>query len=260
MEENMSLSDKMLHINLAKGEVGKYAIVPGDPDRCEKIAAFLDRPRKVAQKREFTTYEGYIEEQLVTVTSTGIGGPSAAICIEELVKCGAEIFIRVGTCASTSVKVSRGDIVVVSGSVRMEGTGCHYLPLEYPAVPDYGLLKLLEETARELGFPASVGVSITKDSFYTQTEPETKPVREELIARWNAYVRGGAVATSMEEATLFLAASSLGVRAASVMVSATNYENGVSKKNSADVYPTDAIQRPIKTAVETIRKLILSGK
>ena len=256
----MSLTDKMLHINLAKGEVGKYAIVPGDPDLCEKIAAFLDRPRKVAQKREYTTYEGYIEGQLVTVTSTGIGGPSAVICIEELVKCGAEVFIRVGTCASTSAKVSRGDIVVVSGSVRMEGTGCHYLPLEYPAVPDYGLLKLLEETAHELGFPVSVGVSITKDSFYTQTEPETKPVREELINRWNAYVRGGAIATSMEEATLFLAASSLGVRAASVMVSATNYENGVSKKNSADVYPTDAIQRPIKTAVETIRKLILNEK
>ncbi|MDR0562061.1 MAG: nucleoside phosphorylase [Spirochaetaceae bacterium] len=256
----MSLTDKMLHINLSKGEVGKYAIVPGDPDRCEKIAAFLDDSRKVTQKREFTTWEGYLEGQLVTVTSTGIGGPSAAICIEELVKCGADTFIRVGTCASTCEKVSRGDIVVVNGTVRMEGTGCHYLPLEFPAVPNYELTKLLEETSRELGFPTSVGITITKDSFYTQTEPETKPVREELISRWNAYVRGGAIATSMEEATLFLTASSLGVRAASVMVSATNYENGVSKKNSADVYPTDAIQRPIKTAVETIRKLIRGGK
>jgi uridine phosphorylase len=255
----MSITDKMLHINLAKGEAGKYAIVPGDPDRCEKIAAFLDNARKVTQKREFTTWEGYIEGQLVTVTSTGIGGPSTAICIEELVKCGADTFIRVGTCASLSEKVSRGDIVVVNGTVRMEGTGCHYLPLEFPAVPDYGLMKLLEETAWELGFPPSVGVTLTKDSFYTQTEPETKPVREELISKWNAYVRGGAIATSMEEATLFLAASSLGVRAASVLVSATNYENGVSKKNSADVYPTDAIQRPIKVAVETIRKLIRNG-
>jgi uridine phosphorylase len=255
----MSLSEKMLHINLAKGEVGKYAIIPGDPDRCEKIAAHLENPRKVAQKREFTTYEGYIEGQLITVTSTGIGGPSAAICIEELVKCGADTFIRVGTCASTSAAVSRGDVVVVNGSIRMEGTGSHYLPLEFPAVPDYYLMKFLEETSRGLGFPTSVGISITKDSFYTQTEPETKPVREELIAKWNSYVRGGAIATSMEEATLFLAANSLHVRVASVMVSATNYEGGVSKKNSADVYPTDAIQRPIKVAVETIRKLILSG-
>ena len=255
MEGNMS--DKMLHINLAKGEVGKYAIVPGDPDRCEKIAAFLDKPRKVTQKREYVTYEGYIEGQLVTVTSTGIGGPSAAICIEELVKCGADTFIRVGTCASTSEKVSIGDIVVVNGAVRMEGTGCHYLPMEYPAVPDFHITKLLEETALELGFPACVGVTITKDSFYTQTEPETKPIREELIFKWNSYVRGGSIATSMEEATLFLAASSLGVRAASVMVSATSYKDGVSKRNTADVYPTDFIERPIKTAVETIRKLIL---
>ena len=251
------MTDKMLHINLGKGDVGKYAIVPGDPDRCEIIAAHLDNPRKVAQKREYTTYQGYIEGQLITVMSTGIGGPSTAICIEELVKCGADTFIRVGTCASTSEKVSRGDIVVVNGSVRMEGTGCHYLPLEYPAVPDYQLMKLLEETGRELGFPTFVGVSITKDSFYTQTEPETKPIREELISRWNAYVRGGAIVTSMEEATLFLVASSLGVRAASVLVSATDYDNGVSKKNSADVYPTDTIQRPIKTAVETIRKFII---
>jgi len=254
------MSDKMLHINLARGEVGKYAIVPGDPDRCEKIAAFLENPKKVAQKREYTTYQGYIEGQLITVTSTGIGGPSTAICIEELAKCGADTFIRVGTCASTSGKVSKGDIVVVNGSVRMEGTGCHYLPLEYPAVPDYYLMKLLEETGLELGFPTFVGVTITKDSFYTQTEPETKPVREELINRWNAYVRGGAIATSMEEASLFLAASSLGLKAASVLVSATNYENGVSKKNSADVYPADFIQRPIKTAVETIRKLIIGER
>jgi len=250
----------MLHINLAKGDVGKYAIVPGDPGRCEKIAAYLDNPRKVAQKREYVTYQGYIEGQLITVTSTGIGGPSTAICVEELVKCGVDTLVRVGTCASTNEKVSRGDIVVSNGAVRMEGTGCHYLPLEYPAVPDYLIMKLLEETARELGFPASVGITITKDSFYTQTEPETKPVREELINRWNAYVRGGAIATSMEEATLFLAAGSLGVRAASVLVSATNYENGVSKKNTSDVYPFDAIQRPIITAVETIRKLILSEK
>jgi uridine phosphorylase len=255
MEENMS--DKMLHINLAKGDVGKYAIVPGDPDRCEIIAAFLDNPRKITQKREYVTYQGYIEGQLITVTSTGIGGPSTAICIEELVKCGVDTLIRVGTCASTSKKVSRGDIVVVNGTVRMEGTGCHYLPLEYPAVPDYLLMKLLEETAGELGFTASVGVTITKDSFYTQTEPETKPVREELINRWNAYVRGGAIATSMEEAALFLVAGSLGARAASVLVSATDYENGVSKKNTSNVYPSDTIQRPIKTAVETIRKLII---
>jgi uridine phosphorylase len=253
----MSETAKMLHTNLSKGEVGKYAIVPGDPDRCEKIARFLDNPRKVTQKREHTTWEGFLEGQKVTVTSTGMGGPSTAICVEELVKCGADTFIRVGTCASTSARVCRGDVVIPNGTVRMEGTGAHYLPMEFPAVPDYYLLKLLEETSRELGFSPAVGISITKDSFFTQTEPETKPVREELLFRWNAYVRGGAIATSMEEATLFLVANSLYIRAASILVSATDFAGEVSKKDSADVYPVDTIQRPIKIAVETIRKLIL---
>lgn len=247
---------RMLHINLCRGEVGRYAIVPGDPDRCELIAAHLDDSRMVTRKREFTTWEGRIEGELVTVTSTGIGGPSAAICLEELHKCGADTFIRVGTCASTCQEVQRGDIVVVNGSVRMEGTGRHYLPLEFPAVPNYRLLKHLEESSSGLGFHTVVGVSITKDSFYTQTEPESKPVAEELTFRWASYVRGGAVCTSMEESTLFLAGASMGVRTASVLVSATNFDGAVSKRNSADVYPIDSIQRPIQVAVEALRRLI----
>jgi len=246
----------MLHVNLAKGEVGRYAVLPGDPARVEVIARHLDNPRMVTQKREHTTWEGTLDGELITVTSTGMGGPSTAICIEELYKCGANTFIRVGTGASTCSNVRKGDVVVVNGSVRMEGTGSHYLPMEYPAVPDYTLLKLLEESSHSLGFRTTVGVSITKDSFYTQTEPETKPVREELIWRWNSYIRGGAVITSMEESPLFLIGTSLRVRAASVLVSATDYIDGVSKKSSADVYPTDYIQKPIQVAIEALRRLI----
>ncbi|MCL2580622.1 MAG: nucleoside phosphorylase [Oscillospiraceae bacterium] len=252
----MSETVKMLHVNLAKGDVGRYAVIPGDPARCEVIAAHLDNPRLVTQKREHTTWQGELEGTLITVTSTGMGGPSTAICVEELHKCGCDTFIRVGTGASTSALVGKGDVVVVNGSVRMEGTGCHYLPMEYPAVPTYTLLKLLEESADTLGFAPVVGVSITKDSFYTQTEPETKPVREELITKWRSYVRGGSVITSMEESPLFLVGSSLGIRTASVLVSATDYAGGVSKKNSADVYPTDFIQKPIKVAIEALRRLI----
>ena len=190
------------------------------------------------------------------MTSTGIGGPSAAICIEELHKCGVDTFIRVGTCASTCQDVQCGDIVVPCGTVRMEGTGRHYLPMEFPAVPSYQILKCLEESSVALGFHTAVGVSITKDSFYTQTEPETKPISDELIHRWNSYVRGGAVCTSMEEATLFLVGASLGVRTGTVMVSATNFDGSVSKRNSADVYPTNTIQKPIQVAIEALRRLI----
>ena len=240
----MSETAKMLHVNLAPGEAGRYAIVPGDPDRCELIAAHLDNPRMVTRKREFTTWEGTLDGERVTVTSTGIGGPSTAICVEELHKCGADTFIRVGTCASTCADVQCGDIVVVSGSVRMDGTSLHYLPMEFPAVPSY----------------TTVGVSITKDSFYTQAEPETKPVSDDLIRRWQSYVRGGAVCTSMEESILFSVGSSLGIRTASILVSATNFDGSVSKRNSADVYPTDSIQKPILSAIEALRRIIRQDK
>ena len=256
----MNETQKMLHVNLAKGEVGRYAIIPGDPDRCELIAAHLDNPRLVTRKREFTTWEGTLEGEKVTVTSTGIGGPSTAICVEELHKCGADTFIRVGTCASTCADVQCGDIVVASGSVRMDGTSLHYLPLEYPAVPSYRLLKRLEESSNALGYHTVVGVSITKDSFYTQTEPETKPVSDELISRWRSYVRGGAVCTSMEESILFLVGTSLGVRTGSVLVSATNFDGSVSRRNSADVYPTNSIQKPIQVAIEALRRVILEDR
>ena len=256
----MNETQKMLHVNLAKGEVGRYAIIPGDPDRCELIAAHLDNPRLVTRKREFTTWEGTLEGEKVTVTSTGIGGPSTAICVEELHKCGADTFIRVGTCASTCADVQCGDIVVASGSVRMDGTSLHYLPLEYPAVPSYQLLKRLEESSNALGYHTVVGISITKDSFYTQTEPETKPVSDELISRWRSYVRGGAVCTSMEESILFLVGTSLGVRTGSVLVSATNFDGSVSRRNSADVYPTNSIQKPIQVAIEALRRVILEDR
>ena len=256
----MNETQKMLHVNLAKGEVGRYAIIPGDPDRCELIAAHLDNPRLVTRKREFTTWEGTLEGEKVTVTSTGICGPSTAICVEELHKCGADTFIRVGTCASTCADVQCGDIVVASGSVRMDGTSLHYLPLEYPAVPSYQLLKRLEESSNALGYHTVVGVSITKDSFYTQTEPETKPVSDELISRWRSYVRGGAVCTSMEESILFLVGTSLGVRTGSVLVSATNFDGSVSRRNSADVYPTNSIQKPIQVAIEALRRVILEDR
>ena len=256
----MNETQKMLHVNLAKGEVGRYAIIPGDPDRCELIAAHLDNPRLVTRKREFTTWEGTLEGEKVTVTSTGIGGPSTAICVEELHKCGADTFIRVGTCASTCADVQCGDIAVASGSVPTDGTSLHYLPLEYPAVPSSQLLKRLEESSNALGYHTVVGVSITKDSFYTQTEPETKPVSDELISRWRSYVRGGAVCTSMEESILFLVGTSLGVRTGSVLVSATNFDGSVSRRNSADVYPTNSIQKPIQVAIEALRRVILEDR
>ncbi len=130
--------DKQYHIQVGAGEVGRYVILPGDPKRCAKIAAYFDDARLVADSREYVTYTGYLDGVKVSVTSTGIGGPSASIAMEELVKCGADTFIRVGTCGGVQLDVKSGDVVVASGAIRMEGTSKEYAPIEFPAIADHG--------------------------------------------------------------------------------------------------------------------------
>ena len=229
------MGKKMMHIGLEPGEVGRYVFLPGSPERTEKIAAYFDNPKEIAYNREFRTFVGELDGVKVAVTSTGIGGPSAAIAVEELHQCGADTMLRVGTCASTSEKVSLGDVVIPNGAVRMEGVSTHYLPIEYPAVPDFQVVKAVEQAAQKLEFPYNVGVTITKASFYTQTTPETKPVGPELVYKWQAYEKGGATSTSMECSVLFCVGASLGIRTSSVMISATNFGE---YSNDADDYPS----------------------
>ena len=134
---------KQYHIQVGKGDVGRYVIMPGDPKRCEKIARYFDDARLIADSREYVTYTGYLEGVKVSVTSTGIGGPSASIAMEELVKSGADTFIRIGTCGGMQLKVKSGDVVIATGAIRMEGTSKEYAPIEYPAVADLGITNAL---------------------------------------------------------------------------------------------------------------------
>lgn len=248
---------KMMHIGVTKDQIGKYVFLPGSPERSLKISQYFDDPVEVGRNREYLSFTGKLEGTPVTVTSTGIGGPSTAIAVEELAQCGAHTMIRVGTCASTSLSVEIGDIVIPNGAVRMEGVGNHYLPIEFPAVPNYHLMKELEAAAIKLGFTPKIGVTISKASFYSQIAPETKPVANELINKWNAYEAGGAISTEMESSPLFLVAASLGIRAATVLVSATNY-----KKYSNDDrhYPRDWEHRAIETAITAMREIIKKDK
>ena len=203
------------HIGLKQGDVGKYVILPGDPKRCAKIAALFDDARLVADHREFTTYTGYLDGEKVSVTSTGIGGPSAAIAMEELVRCGAEVFIRVGTCGGIQTDVKSGDLVIATGAIRMEGTSREYAPIEFPAVADYHIVQKLEMAAKANGYPCHIGVVQCKDSFYGQHEPEKMPVSYDLLNKWEAWKRLGCKASEMESAALFVVASHLGVRCGS---------------------------------------------
>ena len=161
-------ASKQYHIQVGKGEVGRYVILPGDPKRCKKIAQYFDDPVFVADNREYVTYTGYLGGVKVSVTSTGIGGPSASIAIEELTLCGADTFIRVGTCGGIDLDVKGGDVVVATGAIRMEGTSKEYAPIEYPAVADLDITNALVQSCKEMGLTYHACVVECKDAFYGQ--------------------------------------------------------------------------------------------
>lgn len=244
---------KQYHIALEEGQVGKYVILPGDPGRCEKIAAYFENPRKVGQNREYVTYTGYLDGIKVSVTSTGIGGPSAVIAMEELTAIGADTFIRVGTCGGIATKVMGGDSIIATGIVRAEGTSLEYAPIEYPAVPDFGVTCALTEAARALGVPYHTGVVQNKDSFYGQHSPQRMAVAPMLLERWEAWKRLGVLASEMESAALFCCAANLGVRCGTVLHTVWNQERKAAGMDDIESHDTETA---VRIAIEAIRLLI----
>jgi uridine phosphorylase len=244
---------RQYHIQVAKGEVGRYVIMPGDPKRCEKIAQYFDEPRLIADNREFITYTGTLDGEKVSVTSTGIGGPSAAIAMEELYRCGADTFVRIGTCGGMQTEVKSGDIVVATGAIRMEGTSREYAPIEFPAVADLAVTNALVESAKEAGGDFHVGVVQCKDSFYGQHEPEVKPVGYELLNKWEAWKKLGCLASEMESAALFVVGSTLKVRVGSCFLVVANQEREKAGLYNPVVRDTDGA---VRIAIEAVRKLI----
>lgn len=244
---------KQYHIQVGEGDIGRYVIMPGDPKRCGKIAQYFDQAKLVADSREYVTYTGYLDGVKVSVTSTGIGGPSAAIAMEELVMAGADTFIRIGTCGGMQTEVKSGDVVIASGAIRMEGTSKEYAPVEFPAVADIQIVNALIGAAGTLKQNYHVGVVQCKDSFYGQHSPETKPVGYELLDKWEAWKRLGCLASEMESAALFVVASSLHVRAGSCFLVMANQEREKAGLDNPVVHDTDMA---IQVAVEALRKLI----
>ena len=241
------------HIGLKEGDIGEYVILPGDPKRCEKIAAYLDEPKLVADKREFVTYTGYLNGTKVSVTSTGIGGPSASIALEELVKVGGKYFIRVGTSGGMQKEVKSGDLVIATGAIRMEGTSKEYAPIEFPAVADYDIVTALKKSAEKLNLPHHLGVVQCKDAFYGQHNPELMPVSYELENKWNAWLKMGTLASEMESAALFIAGSFLKVKVGSIFLVVANQEREKLGLENPVVHDTDSA---IKVAIEAIKSLI----
>ncbi len=245
------------HIQTKPGDVGRYVILPGDPGRCEKIAAYLTDAKEVAYNREFRTFTGTLEGEKVSVTSTGIGGPSASIAMEELYRCGADTFVRVGTCGGMQEEVLGGDLIIATGAIRMEGTGREYAPMEFPAVADFTVTSALKSAAEDMGMPHHIGVVQCKDSFYGQHEPEKKPVGYELLNKWEAWIALGALASEMESAAMFLVGAALHVRVGTVLLAIANQERAKKGLPNEQIHDTDAA---IRVAVEGIRTLIRGDK
>ncbi len=241
------------HIGLRTGDVGQYVILPGDPKRCAKIAKYFDNPVLMADQREYVTYTGTLDGVKVSVTSTGIGGPSASIAMEELVNCGAHTFVRVGTCGGIDLAVKGGDVVVATGAIRMEGTSKEYAPIEFPAVADLDVTNALVKAAKNLGYNYHAGVVQCKDAFYGQHSPERMPVSYELTQKWEAWKRLGCKASEMESAALFIVASALKVRCGSTFHVVGNQERAALDMENIISHDTESA---IKVGIEALRLLI----
>ena len=245
--------EKLYHIDFDDTHGASYAILPGDPGRVEKIASYLENPRFFHQNREYTTWLGELSGRTVMVMSTGMGGPSTAIAVEELFKTGVKNFIRVGTCGGMALPVLGGDIVIATGAIRMEGTSKEYVPIEFPAVANLDVTNALVEAAKALKAQWHAGIVQCKDSFYGQHDPKRMPAGYELVDKWDAWIKAGCLASEMESAALFIVSQILGARAGCVLNVVWNQEReraGMSNPNSHDT------SLGIKTAVEAIRILI----
>ena len=253
----MQKMEKQFHIRCEAGDVGRYCILPGDPGRCKAIAEHFDDAVFVSQNREYTIYTGTLLGEKVSVCSTGIGGPSAAIAMEELYNIGADTFIRVGTTGGIALDVCSGDVVVATGAIRYEHTSLEYAPIEYPAVADFEVTTALVQAAKQLEKKTHVGVVQCKDSFYGQHDPKRMPVSYELLQKWEAWKRLGVKSSEMESATLFVVANALGVRCGSCFHVVWNQEReaaGLDQNMSEDT------SSAIKVGVEALKLLIAADK
>ncbi|MDR2729271.1 MAG: uridine phosphorylase [Treponema sp.] len=245
--------EKLYHVDFDDSHGARYVILPGDPGRVEKIASFLDKPRFYHRNREYTAWLGELNGRTVMVMSTGMGGPSTAIAVEELFKSGVSTFVRIGTCGGIALPVTGGDVVIATGAVRMEGTTKEYVPVEFPAVANLDVTNALVEAAKKLELRWHAGIVQCKDSFYGQHNPERMPSGYELTDKWEAWKKAGCLASEMESAALYIVCQILGARAGCVLNTVWNQERekaGMDNPRCHDTAPA------IKTAVEAVRILI----
>ncbi|TDD38164.1 uridine phosphorylase [Actinomadura sp. KC06] len=244
--------DKLAHhLHLRARDVGRYALLPGNPDQVASIAALLDDPEFVVRNREFETWRGTAGGATVIVTSTGVGGPSTALAVEELAALGVDTMIRVGVSGSMRPETRNGELAVLTAAIRDEGTTRQYLPVEFPAVADIDVVLALRAAADRAGVPYTCGPAHTKDSYYGETEPERMPLAAALTERFEAWRRGGAVCSEMETAAVFIVGTVLKVRTGGVVM--------MWSQDAIDTGTAPSAAPLFATAVDAVRALIAAS-
>jgi uridine phosphorylase len=252
----MAVADeRKYHVGLARGDVGEYVLVPGDPFRTPMVAKHLDGAKEVAFSREYRTFTGTVDGVAVSTMSTGMGGPSVAIGVEELAELGVHTFLRVGTCGAAQPEIKMGDVVIAIGSVRSEGTPDGYVPKEYPAIASLDVTNALVEAATAAGVPYHVGVIRSVDALYSDLMPERMPRPHHLREELDMWSRAGILSNDMETSTLFVVSRLRKLRAGTINLC-------VDELGAGEIHHLDPsyMDRMLNVAVDAIRLLIAKDK
>ena len=244
-KSEITKGQKQYHIALSPGEIGEYVLLPGDPARSDIVATYLDDAKLMANNREHRTFTGYYKGVKVSVTSTGMGCPSAAIAAEELINIGAKALIRIGSSAALDPRIRIGDLMISRAAMKNEGTSRFYVPDAFPAVPDLELTWKLIETARELCAPTGeafyVGINSSDDAFYGETPEFLDQLRKYKIMN-----------IEMESSALYTIGHLRGVRTACICGTSGNLTNQEVIYTEKNVKLAEAWEREIRIVLETI--------
>lgn len=246
---DMGIEELQPHIRCGKADAAEYAILPGDPARVERIQSYLQDVKSIAYNREFKSISGYYKGVKVLAVSTGIGGASTAIAVEELHNIGVGTMIRIGSCGALQRDIRLGDLIILSGMVRDDGASNTYMDSIYPAVPDTNTLFAVTQAAKEQNYRFRIGIGRSHDSFYTDRE-------DQIDAYWS---KCGVLGSDMETAALFVVGGLRGVKTASILntvvESSGNLEEGINQYVDGESLTKLGEEHEILTALEAIVKL-----
>jgi uridine phosphorylase len=243
--------ERKYHVGLVRSEVGEYVLIPGDPFRTERIAGHLEDAEEKAFSREYRTFTGHVGGTPVSTCSSGIGGPSVAIAVEELADLGVHTFLRVGTCGGLQPGVGLGDLIVATGAVRNEGTPDAYVPKDYPAIASHEVVSACVEAARAAGVRHHVGVVRSVDALYPELAPGRMPQATALREELEVWKRAGVVASDMETATLTIVAGLRRLRAGTILLCVDEVEAG-----EIQALDPGHLETLLRVSVDAVRRLI----